>query len=79
MEPQVSIRCKKVRSNSCCCLSLLISLFAFLLSFAVGAVTGLFSLIGLGAFIVLLTLLVTVLAGLIIYYFCKDCKRNGCR
>ena len=83
MEPQVSIRCKKVRSNSCCCLSLLISLFAFLLSFAVGvligAVTGLFSLIGLGAFIVLLTLLVTVLAGLIIYYFCKDCKRNGWR
>ena len=64
-------------------MTIIIFLFAFLLAFSVvvliGAVTGLFSLIGLGAFIVLLTLLITVLIGLIIYYFCKECRRNFCR
>lgn len=79
MEPQVSINCKRLR-NSCCCLSIIIAIFSLLLVFAVGvligAVTALFSIIGLGAFIVLITLLAITVITLIIYYLCRDCRRR---
>ena len=78
MEPQVNINCMRPRNNYCC-LAIVIWIFAFLLAFAVGVLiggaTGLFSVIGVGAFIVLITLLVVTLIALIIYYLCRDCRR----
>lgn len=85
MEPQVNVNCCMRRSNnSCCCLSIIITIFALLLVFAlgvlIGGVTGLFALIGVGAFIVLLTLLAVTLIALIIYYLCRNCRRRSfCR
>lgn len=79
MEPQVSIGCMRPRRN-CCCLEIVIGLFAFLLAFAVGVliggVTGLFAFIGTGAFTVLIALLAVILIALVIYYLCTQCRRN---
>lgn len=79
MEPQININCKKNR-NSCCCLLIIIAIFSLLLVFAVGvligAVTALFPIIGLGVFIVLITLLAITVITLIIYYLCIDCRRR---
>ena len=79
MEPQVNIGCRR-STGGCCCLTIVIAIFAILLAFAlgvlIGGVTGLFTTIGLGAFIVLLTLLVVTVATLIIYYLCRGCRRR---
>lgn len=79
MEPQVNISCRRTRNN-CCCLAIVIGIFAFLLAFAVGVLiggaTGLFDTIGVGAFIVLITLLVVTVIALLIYYLCRECRRR---
>lgn len=80
MEPQVNISCRRTRNNNCCCLTMVIGIFAFLLAFAVGVLiggaTGLFDTIGVGAFIVLITLLVATVLALVIYYLCRECRRR---
>lgn len=82
MEPQVNINCctTRPRNRVCCCLLLVIGIFAFLFAFAlgvlIGGVTELFTTIGLGAFIVLLTILVAILIALIVYYLCRECRMN---
>ena len=59
---------------------MVIGIFAFLLAFAVGVLiggaTGLFDTIGVGAFIVLITLLVATVLALVIYYLCRECRRR---
>lgn len=79
MEPQVNINCMRTR-DICCCLRMVIVLFAILLAFFVGVfiggITGLLGFIGIGAFIVLIILLAVILIGLLIFFRCRGCRRR---
>ena len=78
MDPQINIGLPITRlstnSNNGCALRTVITIVATLLAFSIGviigAVTGVFNLLGLGAFIVLILLLAVILIGLIITLKC---------
>ncbi len=82
MDSQVSICCtnNRNRNRRRCCIDTILFILSLLLAFTIGlligAVTGLFEVLGLGAVIVLITLLVLAIIIRIIMLLC--CKRTCC-
>ena len=78
MDPQINIGLPITRltttNNNGCNLRIIITVVAALLAFSIGviigAVTGLFDFLGIGAFVVLIVLLTVILVGLIITLKC---------
>lgn len=74
MEPQVTICCSK-RNQKCCCLLrvlyILIALFVFVLGVILGALTGIFELIGSAYFFALATIFAVLAIIIAIYIWCS--------
>ena len=78
MDPQVSVCCtNKNHNRRRCCIDIIVFIISILLTFTIGlligAVTGLYETLGLGAVIVLITLLVLAMIIRIIMLIC--CKK----
>lgn len=69
--------CEKGRNRKCCVdviIFILSVIFTFLLGVVIGAVTGLFAALGLGAFIALLVILaILIIIRIIAIKCCKKC------
>ncbi len=74
--------CYKKENNKCCSnivIGILVALITFVVGILIGALTGLFALLGLGAFVAILAILVILLIIRIILEVCrKEEKYNSC-
>ena len=82
MEPEFDICCTKKGKKCRCCIDLIVFVAAILLTFIlgvlIGAVTGLYATLGLGAVIAIIVTLVLLLLVRIIMIICDKDGRKKC-
>ena len=79
MEPQVNLNCRRRENKICCCvdliLAILIAILAFIIGLSIVAFTGLATVLGVGAIVVITTILVILIIIRAIMLACREIKR----